>query len=102
MKAPQSAESWGPVLRRALPEPALPAGFAKSVLRRIRADRAPWAEGLMNMTAFLFRPYSLGFLAFAMVVGAWDGFRQGMGDARLRAERAHVMAIDPETPAFLP
>lgn len=92
----------GELLRRQLPEPPLPAGFARSVLRRIHDNDMQWLASLAEVVAFLKRPVSLGLMSMALAAGAWGGFSEGMRDARLRAERAHVLAIDPETSAFAP
>ncbi len=94
--------SLGAFLRGALPEPPLPAGFAHAVLRRIHRDDAPWLQGIADIVSFLKRPFSMAIMTLAMAVGAWDGLRDGAGDARVRAERAHVLAVDPESSAFTP
>lgn len=94
--------SWGDLLREALPEPPLPHGFVRSVMRRVRVEESPWVTVLRDVVLLVTRPASLGFLAVSLVVGGWGGWRRGFEASLARAERAHVLALDPESTAFMP
>lgn len=103
MKPPfQGPPSWGNLLREAFPEPPLPHGFVRSVTRRVRVEEAPWVAVLRDVVLFVTRPACVGFLTLALVAGGWDGWRQGSAIAAARAERAHVLAVAPESTAFIP
>lgn len=102
MKPPRNtSSSWGAFLQEAFPPPPLPHGFARSVMRRVRVEESPWWTALRDVVVFLTRPASVAVLLVALVVGGWEGWRQGAEASVVQAERAHVLAVDPETTAFL-
>ena len=102
MKDSHAPGSLGPLLQQVLPEPPLPAGFARSVLRRIHAHDERWKPAWLEALDFLRRPFALAVMSLALAVGAWDGLNHGMSEARMKAERTHVLAVDPESIAFTP